>query len=108
MDCTDVVELIHCSNLEQKEGHSIRWPTFIAVMILMTTSATLATSATIPESVSQLLKPAGVFDGIDGGVKAGWQVLVTTDKIVAVGPNLAAPTNARYDRGAQLSVPAYL
>ncbi|HEX4695265.1 amidohydrolase family protein [Sphingomonas sp.] len=42
-----------------------------------------------------LLKPAGVFDGVDGTVHRGWQVLVEGDKIAAVGPNLAAPAGAQ-------------
>ena len=42
-----------------------------------------------------LLKPAGVFDGIDGKVHAGWEVLVTGDRIVAVGPGLPVPANAK-------------
>ena len=36
-----------------------------------------------------LLKPDRVFDG--RAVHAGWQVLIDGDKIVAAGPNLAAP-----------------
>ena len=95
MDCTDIVELYPLFEHKAESGNSMRWPTSIAVMILMTASATLATSAPLPKSASQLLKPAGVFDGIDGRVHAGWQVLVTGDRIVAVGPNLAAPANAR-------------
>ncbi|MBN8808078.1 MAG: amidohydrolase family protein [Sphingomonas sp.] len=39
-----------------------------------------------------LLKPDAVFDGIDGQVHRGWQVLVAGDKIAAVGP--ALPTAA--------------
>ena len=42
-----------------------------------------------------LLKPAGVFDGIDGKVHAGWEVLVTGDRIVAVGHGLPVPANAK-------------
>ena len=34
-----------------------------------------------------LIKPAGVFDGMDGKVHPGWQVLVEGDKIAAVGPS---------------------
>ena len=47
------------------------------------------------EPVSLLLKPVGVFDGIDGKVHAGWQVLVTGDRIVSVGPELPIPTGAK-------------
>ena len=35
-----------------------------------------------------------MFDGVDLVVHPGWQVLVAGDKIVAVGPALAAPTDA--------------
>ena len=44
---------------------------------------------------SILLKPAGVFDGMDGQVHRGWQVLVEGDRIAAVGPDLAAPAGAQ-------------
>jgi imidazolonepropionase-like amidohydrolase len=42
-----------------------------------------------------LIKPARVFDGLDGKVHAGWQVLVEGDRIAAVGPNLSAPADAK-------------
>ena len=42
-----------------------------------------------------LLKPAGVFDGLDGKTHAGWQVLVQGDRIAAVGANLTAPAGAQ-------------
>ncbi|WP_271299081.1 metal-dependent hydrolase family protein [Sphingomonas sp. CV7422] len=42
-----------------------------------------------------LLRPAAVFDGVDGTRQAGWQVLVRGDRIVAVGPGLVAPAGAR-------------
>lgn len=64
----------------------MRWVAIMAALLLG-----LAATASAAEPVSQLLKPAGVFDGIDGQVHAGWQVLVTGDRIVAVGPDLAAP-----------------
>ena len=41
-----------------------------------------------------LLRPAAVFDGVDPAPHPGWQVLVTGDKIVAVGPALTAPADA--------------
>jgi imidazolonepropionase-like amidohydrolase len=40
-----------------------------------------------------LLKPDRVFDG--QAVHVGWQVLVQGDKIVAAGPNVAAPADAQ-------------
>ena len=42
-----------------------------------------------------LLRPARVFDGVDRQPHEGWSVLVDGDKIVAAGPNLAAPAGAR-------------
>lgn len=41
-----------------------------------------------------LLRPAAVFDGVDPVAHPGWQVLVTGDRITAVGPNLTAPAGA--------------
>lgn len=74
----------------------MRWLTIIAVTGLMTATAVVAADAPPPsEPLSQVLKPAGVFDGIDGKVHAGWEVLVTGDRIVAVGPALNTPANAR-------------
>ncbi len=64
----------------------MRWVMIMAALLLGLTA-----TASAAEPVSQLLKPAGVFDGIDGQVHAGWQVLVTGDRIAAVGPNLVAP-----------------
>ncbi|OAN62309.1 metal-dependent hydrolase family protein [Sphingomonas sp. TDK1] len=46
-----------------------------------------------PQPAAMLLKPAGVFDAVDGEVHPGWQVLVRGERIVAVGPNLAAPAD---------------
>ena len=63
----------------------IRWLKIVAALLLAPTAAMAA------EPASLLLKPAGVFDGIDGEVHPGWQVLVTGDRIVAVGPHLAVP-----------------
>jgi imidazolonepropionase-like amidohydrolase len=42
---------------------------------------------------SYLLRPGAVFDGQE--LHAGWSVLVTDDRIAAVGPNLTAPAEAR-------------
>jgi imidazolonepropionase-like amidohydrolase len=42
-----------------------------------------------------LLKPAAVFDALDGRLHAGWQVLVQGERIAAVGPNLTAPSGAQ-------------
>ncbi len=72
----------------------MRWLT----TIVLTSAAVLLGPATaVPASNprSTLLKPAGVFDGADGIVHAGWQVLVSGDRIVAVGPNLPVPTDTQ-------------
>ena len=43
-----------------------------------------------------LLNPAGIFDTANGQMRAGWSVLVTNNRIAAVGPaaQVEAPTNA--------------
>ncbi|WP_408590444.1 amidohydrolase family protein [Novosphingobium sp.] len=42
-----------------------------------------------------LLRPAQVFDGTDPAPHQGWQVLVDGEKIIAVGPDLKAPADAK-------------
>ena len=42
-----------------------------------------------------LLKPAQVFDGTDPVPHPGWRVLVEGEKIIAAGPDVAAPAGAR-------------
>ena len=75
---------------------SMRWLAIIAVTGLITAPPAVAADAPhLPEPLSQVLKPAAVFDGIDGKVHAGWQVLVTGDRIVSVGPALSTPANAK-------------
>lgn len=68
----------------------MRWLAILAAVVLGPASAVPAA-----EPVSIVLKPAGVFDGVDGRVHAGWQVLVTGDRIVAVGPDLPVPAGTR-------------
>ena len=58
----------------------------LAIALLLT-----ALHATRAESI--LLKPAAVFDGQE--MHAGWAVLVTGDKIAAVGANVAPPADAQ-------------
>lgn len=48
-----------------------------------------------PPSPPILLRPAQVFDGTNPEPHAGWEVLVTGDRITAVGPSLAVPLGAR-------------
>ena len=62
-----------------------------AVVALVLAQAAAASAA---PPVSALLRPARVFDGVDGVAHAGWQVLVTGDRISAVGPDLSAPAGA--------------
>ena len=51
------------------------------------------TCLTTANAESILLKPIAVFDGQE--LHAGWSVLVSDDKITAVGANLSAPADAR-------------
>ncbi|TXC73201.1 amidohydrolase family protein [Sphingorhabdus soli] len=53
------------------------------------------TAAQTPEPTSVLLRPAQVFDGLDPHPHPGWQVLVTGNTIVAVGPALDVPLGAQ-------------
>jgi imidazolonepropionase-like amidohydrolase len=53
----------------------------------------IATPALAQEAT--LIRPAGVFDGVDGRVHAGWSVLVEGERITAVGPSVTAPPGAR-------------
>lgn len=68
----------------------MRWLAMLAALLL---GPAVALPGAEPASI--LLKPAGVFDGVDGKVHARWQVLVSGDRIVAVGPDLSAPADAR-------------
>lgn len=68
-----------------------RWLTVVAALLLG--GATLPAAEPVP--ATYLLRPAGVFDGVDGQVHAGWQVLVRGDRIVAVGADLAVPAGAQ-------------
>ncbi|WP_242139412.1 amidohydrolase family protein [Sphingomonas sp. TREG-RG-20F-R18-01] len=56
--------------------------------------ALLAIGAAPAPTGTVLLRPAAVFDGIDRVAHPGWQVLVTGERIVAVGPMLTVPANA--------------
>lgn len=70
----------------------MRWLALILAMLLGPAAALPAAEA--PKQ-TVLLKPARVFDGMDGKAHAGWQVLVEGDRIAAVGPNLSAPADAK-------------
>jgi imidazolonepropionase-like amidohydrolase len=68
----------------------MRWLA-IAMAVLIGPAAALPAA----EPAAILLKPAAVFDGLDGKTHSGWQVLVEGDKIAAVGPALSAPAGAK-------------
>ncbi len=70
----------------------MRW--LAALALFLTGGAAALPAAEAPQRVI-LLKPARLFDGIDGKTHPGWQVRVEGDRIAAVGPNLAAPANAQ-------------
>lgn len=61
-------------------------------LIAMAAVASLAAPA-LAEPI--LLRPAQVFDGVNPLPHPGWSVLVEGDKIAAVGPNVAAPADAK-------------
>jgi imidazolonepropionase-like amidohydrolase len=68
------------------------WLTIVTAMMLAGASAPPVDPAT---GTPTLLRPAAVFDGVDGKVHANWQVLVRGDRIVGVGPDLAVPAGAQ-------------
>jgi imidazolonepropionase-like amidohydrolase len=65
---------------------------WLAVLAALALGGTAMAQRAEPPAI--LLKPAAVFDGVDGQAHPGWQVLVRGDRIVAVGPTLAAPADA--------------
>ncbi|WP_066826556.1 metal-dependent hydrolase family protein [Sphingomonas mali] len=67
----------------------------LALILAMLLGPAAALPAAEPPSQTVLIKPARVFDGLDGKTHAGWQVLVEGDRIAAVGPNLSAPADAK-------------
>lgn len=70
----------------------MRW---LAVVLAMLLGPAAALPAAETPSQTVLIKPARVFDGLDGKVHVGWQVLIEGDRIAAVGPNLSAPADAK-------------
>lgn len=70
----------------------MRW---LALILAVLTGPATALSAAppTPAEVVTLLRPAAVFDGIDGKLHPGWQVLVRGDRIVEVGPDIT-PSSA--------------
>src|SRR5947209_6119399 len=57
------------------------------------TAAVFSAALSSANAESILLKPAAVFDGQE--MHASWLVLVTGDKIAAVGANVSAPADTR-------------
>lgn len=49
----------------------------------------------VAQAPAFLLRPARVFDGESRALHEGWQVLVRGERIVAAGPDLAVPAEAR-------------
>ncbi|WP_028966334.1 metal-dependent hydrolase family protein [Sphingomonas phyllosphaerae] len=72
---------------------AMRWLTIAAMLLLC--GANASSPETAPAAAPIVLRPARVFDGVDGKVHSGWQVLVRGDRIVAVGPDLVIPAGAR-------------
>jgi len=67
---------------------------WLAIVMAMMLAGASAPSVEPTTGTATLLRPAAVFDGIDGKMHVGWQVLVRGDRIVAVGPNLTVPAGA--------------
>ena len=63
--------------------------------LLIAMAATVASLAASAAAEPVLLRPAQVFDGVDPHPHPGWQVLVESDKIAAVGPSLTVPAGAK-------------
>ncbi len=70
----------------------MRW---LALTIALLLGPAAALPAAETARTVTLLKPARVFDGVDGKAHPGWQVLAEGDRIVAVGPDLSAPAGAK-------------
>ncbi|MGY2732836.1 amidohydrolase family protein [Sphingomonas sp. UYP23] len=60
-----------------------------AILLVPLTLGAAAPEPAAPRTT--LLRPAAVFDGVDPVAHPGWEVLVTGDRITAVGPALAVP-----------------
>jgi imidazolonepropionase-like amidohydrolase len=61
---------------------------FVLLMLVIAAPA-------VAQEPALLLRPARVFDGENRTAREGWQVLVRGGRIVAAGPDLAAPADAR-------------
>lgn len=85
----------------------MRWLAMILAMLLGPASAVQAIEA--PPVAAYLIKPAAVFDSVEGKLHRGWHVLVVGDKIAAVGPNLTPPPNSEViDRPGTTLIPGMI
>ena len=85
---------LHARRNGKRLMNSRKTPTRLMSIALRVTAAALAIAGfTAPAAADPvLLKPARVFDG--AAMHEGWSVIVDGAKIVAAGPNLAAPAGA--------------
>ena len=67
-----------------------------SALLLLLLSFLFAAPAAAQQAI--LLQPDRVFDGVAARPHTGWSVLVQGERIVAAGPNLAAPSGARIVR----------
>ena len=70
------------------------WSKALALLLLWLGVATAAVAGDRP---LLLLRPAAVFDGTTATLHPGWRVLVQGDRIVAAGPDVAAPAATAID-----------
>ena len=78
---------------------SVRWSAVVVLVAAFAAAAIAQTPATRQQPAtprSTLLRPARVFDGVTAEPHVGWVVLVTGDRIAAVGPagDVRAPAGA--------------
>ncbi|HEX9728637.1 MAG TPA: amidohydrolase family protein [Gemmatimonadales bacterium] len=67
------------------------WKSVLALVIIL---PALLTGPARAQSGTVVLRPAGVFDGTNTPVHAGWIVVVTEDRITAAGPARSVPVPA--------------
>jgi imidazolonepropionase-like amidohydrolase len=65
------------------------------MQIILALALALTAPAAAQPGNAILLHPAQVFDGVNPQPHPGWSVLVEGDTIAAVGPNIAAPADAK-------------
>src|SRR4051812_31759250 len=67
----------------------------LALLLLVASVPVAAQSGAQSGESVILLRPSGVFDGIDPRPHPGWAVLVRGERIAEAGPDIAAPAGAR-------------